>query len=445
MRGFGTVVTGTLTGGVLRMGDDVEVVPDGPVTRIRGLEVHGEAADEAPPGCRVALNLGGVSKGSLSRGQVLALAGTLHPASILDAVVEVLPDAASPLVDLMRVRLHIGTAEVMARFRPLGPEALARGATGAGQLRLERPVAAQPGDHFVLRRYSPLATLAGGRVVDLDPPKARRGDRRAADRARRLGQASPRERALILAAEAEEAGWQGRSQSCRLGVPPAGAAALLDGLVEEGLLVTAGERLLAPEARERLAEAVLAGIRGFHAQQPLEDGILREVLRSVVAPRLPAEAFRGLLRALEEQGRVRLRGDAVADPGHRPERTAAQEAYCQGVEERLLEAGLDPPSEDVLLGGAPTPEVGRRLLRLLEREGRLVRLGDGRYFHAAPLQHLRERLRERARRGEDTLDVATFKKLAGVTRKSAIPLLERFDAERLTVRRGDLRVILRGS
>jgi selenocysteine-specific elongation factor len=138
-------------------------------------------------------------------------------------------------------------------------------------------------------------------------------------------------------------------------------------------------------------------------------------------------------------------GDAVAGPDHRPQLTPEQEESSRTLLDLLRKAGLDPPYLQDLLAGLSDPEEGRRLLRVLEKAGRVVRLGDGRYFHAAPIEELRKKLRERAGRGEDTIDVPTFKKLAGVTRKSAIPLLERFDAERLTRRRGDLRVILVGS
>jgi selenocysteine-specific elongation factor len=329
----------------------------------------------------------------------------------------------------------------MARLRPLGRQALEPGATGPAQLRLERPVAALPGDRFVLRRYSPLCTLGGGVLVDLDPPKARRGDPEAAVRAERLAGASPRDRALVLVDAAGESGWEAGRQMHRLGLAPRTGAALLAELVAEGALAEVAERYILPAVREDLAAKIEAAVREYHERQPLEEGMLREVLRSRTAAALPPDSFRTLLRGLEEKGRVRLVRDAVAAPDHRSGLTPEQETITRKILTLLLEAGLEPPAAWTLLEQVEDRKEGERLLRYLEKEGRIIRLGDGRYFHGQPVEALRRKLRERARRGEETIDVPAFKRLAGVTRKSAIPLLERFDAEQLTVRRGDLRVI----
>lgn len=445
LKGFGTVVTGTLSGGPLRIGEEVEAAPGGPVARIRGLQVHGSAAEEGRPGSRLAVNLGGVDKDELSRGMVLTPRGLLQPTRILDATLELLEEAPAALKDLARARVHHGTAEVMARIRLLGRERLDPGDSASAQLRLERPVAALPGDHYVLRRYSPLCTLGGGVIVDLDPPKARRGDRNAAARIERLAGLAPAERLLALTEESGERGFAAAERSDRLALPPGPAARLLEGLVDSGRIVKEGDRYLAIAVREGIAERVAGELERYHARHPLEEGMLRETLRAGAAPSLSPESFRSLLRELEKEGRVRLLADAVAAPEHRPQLSPEQEESSRALLDRLLEAGLDPPAEPTLLSGLVDGAEGRRLLRVLEKSGRVVRLGDGRYFHARPVEELRGRLRERARRGEDTIDVPTFKKIAGVTRKSAIPLLERFDAEQLTIRRGDLRVIRGGS
>jgi selenocysteine-specific elongation factor len=445
LKGFGTVVTGTLSGGPLRVGDEVEAAPEGPAARIRGLQVHGEAAEEGRPGSRLAVNLGGVDKDDLARGMVLTPRGLLQPTRILDATLELLDDAPAGLKDLARARVHHGTAEVMARIRILGRERLEPGGSASVQLRLERPVAALPGDHYVLRRYSPLCTLGGGVIVDLDAPKARRGDGGAAERIERLAGLGPEARLLALTEEAGERGFLAGERSDRLGLPPAPAGRLLASLVEAGRIVKEGDRYLVSSVREGIAGRVAGELERYHARHPLEEGMLRETLRAGAAPSLSPESFRSLLRELEKEGRVRLAGDAVAAPEHRPQLSPEQEKSSRALLDRLLEAGLDPPFEPALLKGVADGDEGRRLLRVLERSGRVVRLGDGRYFHARPVEELRSKLRERARRGEDTIDVPTFKKIAGVTRKSAIPLLERFDAEQLTIRRGDLRVIRGGS
>jgi selenocysteine-specific elongation factor len=433
LRGFGTVVTGTLYAGALFEGQEVEVLPGGRRARIRGLQVHGRGTSEVAAGHRVAVNLQGVDCDDVPRGSTLCAPGGLVTTRRIWAQVAFLPGAPAALVRKGGVvRFHQGTCERWARLR-VSPGG--EGAAGA-ELVLDAETVLLPGDRFILRRPRPLDTVGGGRVVDAQPPagafrrRARGGAFGALNETDPVGSRVERAGDAGIAVS-ELAASLGRSEEEVLREAERS---------REGGPVRVGGRLFARRDWERIGRAVVAAVGTFHEEHPLLTGVRREDLRGRLAAAMPQDAWRALLEALARGGEVRLEGDLLAHAGHRVVLSGDDLDVAERVEARFRDAGLEPPdAEGVVreIGGTRT----RRIVEVLVERGRLVRIVDGRLFHADALISLRRRLAEHARTSK-TIDVAQFKALTGVTRKNAIPLLEQMDAERITRRTGNVREIL---
>jgi selenocysteine-specific elongation factor len=434
LRGFGTVVTGTLVSGKLREGDEVEILPGGRRGRVRGLQVHRRALAEVPAGRRVAVNLQGLSCEAAPRGATLTAPGALRTTRRVRASVRLLPHAPESLRKGGPVRFHHGTAELGGRLRVLDE-------AGDGMLDAEVVLRDEavllPGDRFVLRRSAPVDTVGGGVIVDAHPP---RRTRRAAGETVAPAPAVPADRVLSRVARAEAAGAAPSDLAAELGLLEGELGAAMAPHEAEGRLVRAAGRVFAQEAVEAVA-ALTAGTLGeFHRAEPLRAGMPRELLRTKAARTMPTEAYREILSRMADQGRIRLLGDRVAAASHRVVLSPPDASTVARIDEAFRTAGLDPPSIESVVG-----EIGRdrgaRLVELLVEEGRLVKIRDGRLFHAEALDALRRKVRDYARVSV-TMDVATFKDLAGVSRKNAIPLLEQLDSERVTRRAGNVREIL---
>ncbi len=439
LKGFGTVVTGTLVGGVLRLDEEVELQPSGRRARVRGLQVHGQAVEQAPAGTRTAVNLSGVELSDLARGEVLVRPGTLRRTAMLDVELTLLPGARR-LADGTRVRVHIASAEVLARVRLLEARALEAGGSGLAQLRLEAPAVAGRGDRLVLRSYSPAETIGGARVVDPLPPR-----RRAADAAavRRLCEAASLSAAAEeLLSEAGEAGLEVPVLAARVTAPlpevleAAGASGKLVRLGPEGGVV------VAVAALRRLAEQTKSTLAAFHAQHALRPGMPREELRERVFAHAAAPAFEWVLADLQAAGAVRLLPDVVAQAGHQVRLSAAEQEARRLLEGAALEAELS----GVELGALATstrqdPKALERVGRLLIAERVLDRVGDSLLVHRQHLDRLKQDVRARWPSGS-RIEVAGFKELTGLSRKYVIPLLEYLDRERVTRRAGNDRIVL---
>jgi selenocysteine-specific elongation factor len=439
MKGFGTVVTGTLAGGVLADGEELEVLPSGRRVRVRGLQVHGERVPQAPPGTRTAVNLAGAEVAEVARGEVLARPDTLRATSILDAELSLLAGARA-LEDGARVRAHLASAEVLARVRLLEGASLGPGAAGLAQLRLETPAVAGRGDRLVLRAYSPAETIGGGLV--LDPLAPRRGAKGRPVVERLRAACGPGEAALVLAEDAGVAGLPAPELAARLTVPlPRLLAALRDA---PGLAVLGQDPavVLSLAALRGLGEAALAALSAFHQREKLKPGMPREELRARALAGAPPPAFERVLADLAGAGRVRLLPDAVALVSHKVALSESEEEARRLVSEAAREAGL---------AGVETPALATRAgkdPRLLERVGRVLvtervldRVGDGFLVDRERLEALKAEVRQRFPAGSK-LEVAAFKELTGLSRKHVIPLLEYLDRERVTRRAGNDRVVL---
>jgi selenocysteine-specific elongation factor len=445
IRGFGTVLTGTLVAGEVSVGDALEVEPGGRRVKVRGLQVHGRAAERATAGQRTAVNLQGVELEEVERGQVLAPVGRFRPTSMLDARIHLLEGAPRPLAHRARVRFHHGTSEAIARVVLLGRDALAPGESALAQIRLETPVLALPGDRFIVRSYSPQATIGGGVLLDALAPKHRRSDTRALDWLERLEAGDARERVRL---RLERAGGRGLSLAelaAQTGLVDAELRDHAAALVAAGRAVAVSDappRWLDAGAAEELSAASVDAVRAFHKREPIAPGLPLEELRSSLFAHVPVEVFRSITGALVDAGRIVRDRDVFALAGRGAKLSPEDEAGKAAFEGALSEAGLEAATLGDAAARAGLAEAkAKKYADLLAREGRVVRLGEFVYA-ASALEALKARLRDR-KATDPTLDVAAFRELTGgLSRKYTIPLLEWLDRERVTRRVGDKREIL---
>ncbi|MGH9313262.1 MAG: selenocysteine-specific translation elongation factor [Vicinamibacterales bacterium] len=443
MKGFGTVVTGTLIGGIIREEAELVVLPAERHVKVRGVQVHGRRAAEARAGQRTAINLGGVEVADLTRGDTLAEAGSFQPSRVLDAIVEVLPTAKALKHDA-RVRLHQGTSELLGRVSIAQGAEIEPGAEAYVRIRLESPAVVTRGDRFILRAYSPPVTIAGGEVLDPDPP---RGPIRTAAGRARLARLDPRhhgqdEAAAAFVDERGPAGLARRTLVARAGLTPADADAALDRLAQARRVVDAGPVFVSPRVLDELAGRVVAELTAHHAAQPLSEGAPREELRERLFGRAHGAVFERVLQDLVSAGTIVAR-DRLALAGHRVSLSPDEARARDAVDRAYRDAALTPPDPASLATtlGLPRAAVDR-MVALLVRQKTLIRV-EGLLFHTDALARLKSEVTSMKTGGQPArVDVAAFKERYGVSRKFAIPLLEYLDRERVTRRVGDSRVVL---
>jgi len=450
MKGFGAVVTGTLISDEIVEGRELQLLPDGLRVRVRGLQVHGEPVTKAKAGQRTAINLGGVDVTQLARGMVIAEPNSLQPTQILDVKVDVLPHASRAIKSRMRVRMHIGAAEVLGRLRVLDSTSeIPRGKSAMAQLSLEEPVVAVHGDRFILRSYSPAMTIAGGVVLDPFAPKHRaREIDKIAEHLQRLISSDPKE---IVSAFVNSVGLNGLRLEKVAAATGWKREVLLHAIrLAENAdeIVSADGVLISKQSFAQLSENVLNELASFHKRDPLARGMLRETLREKVSPHSFPELFVAVLDRLARAGSLIAEKDTVRAAAHNVGLTKAESTLQQSLEDIYLKAGAEAPSIDEALTKAGVPSSAkpqaRKILQLLIDSGCIVRINNEMFMHQSVLQGLKSKLLAFASQHEPErlIEVAAFKDLAGVSRKYAIPLLEYFDRERVTRRAGDKRLIL---
>jgi selenocysteine-specific elongation factor len=442
MRGFGAVVTGTLGGAPLRTGDAVELLPGGRRARIRGLQSFGAAAGEVAPGARCAVNLQGVAADETLRGALLTTPDALLPSERFDVELRWLPEAKPLGPKPVAVELLTGTTSRRARAAPIGDEALAPGAHGFARIHLEDgALPLLPGDAFVLRGFARLAgggsTLGGGVVLDAHPPKRRRSDPALVAELAAFARGDPRDAVRLRVARAGFSGIDGDRLRRETGLEVNALAAQLER--EGGLMRAPGGLLLALDAAADLERRLLAALDAVHAREPLRPGVPRGALRSALPRNVPPAAFERLLARLAERGAIAEGDGLVRSARHAPRLTERQQALAERIRADAHAAGLEPPAPRDWAArlGADEAEL-HAVLAHLEREGALVRAG-ALWFDRAEVEALRERLLAHLA-AHGAIDTPAYKALIGTTRKYAVPLMELFDAEHVTARRGETRV-----
>ena len=431
--GAGTVVTGSTWSGSVAVGEAVQLLPLGREARVRSIEVHGEAAERAVPGRRTALALVGVDKSELARGHVAVTGSGWRATSLIDVAVELLPTARKPLASRTRVRVHLGTAEVLARA--VQTAAIAPGQRGVARLVLETPVVARGGDRFVLRSFSPVTTIGGGVVLDPFAPARTRLRRR-----RVAAEQSPTARLGALAAEAGLTGLAADSLAVRLGVSPAHVTAVI---AEVGdTVLTSAETVVDRQAVMAEATRLAEVVRRYHEEHPLDPGMSLQALRAAVGtPAPPSAVTDAVLELAVKSGKLEVAGSVARQPRWRPALDARATDASEKLARRLADARWQVPTVAELEREFPGFPV-RALLSHFARTGTVEPIDAERYAAKGALAEFRAAL-EGALAELGSATPAELRDRFGLTRKYLIPLLEWADRRGVTRRAGDARVLAR--
>jgi selenocysteine-specific elongation factor len=443
MKGFGTVVTGTLVSGAAKLEDEVELYPSRQRVRVRGLHSGGKSIQRAVAGQRTAVNLAGIDHAEISRGMVLAAPGIFEPTKRLDVRIELLA-SARPLKNRARAHFHQGTAETIAEVLLLGPATLAPGESSLAQFRFEDEILVLPGDRFILRQFSPVETIGGGSVIDARAPRHRRDDPAVAPFLETLERGS-HEQILAALAEASPRGIGMHEILSRTGWAETEVRELAHKLAASQRLRILGEdhlTLVSSKAVTKCAAAMLQAVEAFHQANPLLPGIPKQDLRGRAGnPR--AELFQLTLDDLVKQRALTISGDLVQRAGREIALSSDEARSKELIAQEFERAGLTVPSFAAVLEKLPVESArAQKILQILLREKVLIKVADDLMYHRSAVTRLRELLAKYSKERGNKLPVPAFKELTGVTRKYAIPLLEYLDREHVTRRVGDERVIL---
>ena len=458
MKGFGVVVTGTLVSGEIRKESEVEVHPVGKRLRVRGIQVHNQAVEAASAGQRTALNLSGVETGELVRGMTLSDPGRFQSTKRADCLLHLLP-SARPLKNGASVHFHSATAEVIGKAILLEQPAdngsakksenkMEPGASAYVQFRLRDPVLLLPGDRFIIRQVSPVITIGGGRVLENWVPRhsLRRMVRENEAKSLRVLESGTRENILetllshspggCLSADEliARTGWL--LAECRQTAQQLQKAGKASVLSEKPLLVAEEVRL------EQLRRRTVTALEKFHKQNPLLPGMSREALRTKLFTRAHPALTEATLKKMTVLGKIVVAGELVKLGGHKIVLKDEEQQAKQQIARAFERTGLTVPAVKEVLGKLPVErQRAERILKILLQEKLLIRVSEDLVFHADAIRKLRKTLAQ-YKTASDRIKVGTFKDLARVSRKYAIPLLEYLDREHVTRRVGDERILL---
>lgn len=443
IQGFGTVVTGTLFSGSVKVESSVTVYPKGLPARVRSIQVYGRPVTEAMAGQRTAINLQGLGKEEVERGDVLSASGGLRPTFMLDVSFQLLSDAPRPLKDRSRIRFHHGTNELLGRVRFLDVEELLPGQRAYAQLRLEEPVVALPKDRYVIRSYSPIQTIGGGEILEVAPQKLKKGRKDILQHFETLEKGSGME---VVARQLQEAGINGLRLADLIPRSPLSLDRLkgiCSQIAREGWAVTIQEEggwLVHAQQYSRLLEGIVNRLKAFHARFPLKGGIPKEELKSK-SGLVEEKVFSRALKDLERDGRIMVQAEKVRLADHSVQVGGKLGMLKEQIEGEYLAGGNQPPDLEKVFEKLKVqkPEE-KELIHVLLEENRLVRIKGDLFYHREAFTQIEGRLKDFLKENGE-ITPGQFKDLFQISRKYAIPLLEYFDGHRLTVRLGDKRVL----
>ncbi|HOZ61712.1 MAG TPA: selenocysteine-specific translation elongation factor [Smithellaceae bacterium] len=444
MKGFGTVVTGTLISDSISVGEDVLILPEEINTRIRGIQVHNQPTQEATAGQRTAINLQGIEKESLQRGDVLTRPGTVVPTTRLDVFIEYLKNNAKSLKNRTLARLHTGASEIIARVILIEKDELAPGEKGFAQLILEKKDVVVAGDRFVLRSYSPITTIGGGLIIDPLPPKHKRLNKKVIEElATLLNGTLPKKIEVIL----ERAGFAGtnlRHLVFRLGTNAKNIKEALQSILsQKSALITDKEEtnIISASFYEKLAQSAAEIISQYQKKNPLREGISKEELKASLGRDISPKLFFMLLQNLADQKKIEVDKETVRLFGHKVTLADDLNSIRQAILKIYNEAGLTPPSfKDVINNFQDKKTEAQNIIKLLLKDGSLIKINEELIFTREALDNLRKNYKALlVKEGKAT--PVSFKELTGLSRKYIIPLMEYFDTDKLTMRVGDHRIL----
>ncbi|WP_022852329.1 selenocysteine-specific translation elongation factor [Thermodesulfatator atlanticus] len=448
VKGFGTVVTGTSLSGKVKIGDEVKIYPKELDAKVRRIQVHGEDRDQAEAGQRTALNLHGVTKEDLERGDVVAHKGALRPSLIVDVALKYLSSAPKPLQHNTRVRFHIGTSEVLGRVFLFGTDKIEPGSEALAQLRLEEPVVCWRGDHFVIRSYSPMITIGGGVVLNPVAFRRKRSQRHQLEELKLLRDGTTEDVILYHLRIAEEMGLPFEEIALRVSIFGEDLEEILKKLKEHGKIKeirTEAKRLfMAREIYDEIKQEILNRLRKFHEKFPLKPGLTKEELKQRLPSGLEVRVYEKMLEELIAKGKIVQEKEIIRLKEHKIVLAEEQEALKRKIEDAFRKAGFTPPDKDEILARfKENPALVQEIFSLLLQEGKLVKLRDELVFHHDVIEEVKKRVVSFLTKNKE-MAVGDFRKLVdGSSRKYMIPLLEYLDREKVTIRLGDKRVLRR--
>jgi selenocysteine-specific elongation factor len=440
MKGFGTVVTGTTISGQIQTGMEVTIYPEGFTSRIRGIQVHNREVNEVRAGLRTAINLQGIEKAQMQRGDVLATKDSLRSTYMVDVVLNLLASAPRKLKNRAKARFHTGTSEIISTVVLLDREELKPGETCYAQIRLDQPTAVLAHDRYVLRSYSPVRTIGGGEVLNALPQKKKRFSERALDELKVLhkGELSEITEQFVLAAR-----FQGVEQSVLPFLTNASKKKLdeiLKGLLAKKKIIQYDKgTLVHAQFLDRARNEVITSLANYHRDFPLKVGLLKEELRSRMTGSINQKLFNHVVQQLAQGGTVVQEKEHLRLTEHKVTLAQDQEKARHEIEEIYRKGDLQPPYfreiKDKFSGN-----TGSDVLQVMVKDGILIKVKDDLYFHRDAIEGLKGRLVNFLKdKGE--IDTPQFKSMTNASRKYTIPLLEYFDSSQVTVRVGDRRVL----
>jgi selenocysteine-specific elongation factor len=444
MKGFGTVVTGTLISGTISIGDNVEILPEKIEAKIRGIQVHNQQVKKATAGLRTAINLQGVDKDFLERGSMLVSPKTLQPTSRIDVKIEHLPNSPKVLKNRSRVRFHSGTSEVLAQLILLDKEELPPGGSSLAQLKLEESVIVLPRDRFVIRCYSPVFTIGGGEILDAHPHKHKRLVSETVSQLNAIQEGSDKEKISLFVLDSNLAGLDLPQLISRMGKEPSQLSLLLNKLIKEKKLVLIDketQKVIAIQKYEELKSTLLSQIKNYHKKFPLKKGMIKEELKSKLPQLVDSRLFNHLLNNLLNTSRIKLEKDKLWLHEHKPLLKDSQKEQKDKIAKIYLEGNLTPPSFKELIEKLSSDEKETRsIIDLLTADGTAVKVKENLWFHREALETLKKNLTEYLKKNGE-ITTTQFKDLTKASRKYTIPLMEYFDQLKITIRVGDKRIL----
>lgn len=454
MKGFGAVITGTSISGRTSVGEDLRFYPGELVAKVRGIQVHSQSVEEVEAGHRTAINLQGVDTAQVERGMVVATPGSLQANYMLDCELLYLASNAKALKHRTRVRVHLGTAELVGRISLLDRDELAAGDEAGIQILLEQPVAVWPGDRYVIRSYSPVSTIGGGTVLGNLSPRKRK---RLADADRQynsevfkiLRHGSIEDKALLFLRESGAKGLTFDDLAIRLGLFGKHLKKVLEPPLSTRKIVvvdSASQRYLAADVADAIRQTLVDNLTAYHRQNPLQAGLSKEELRSGLGRRVDLKVFGFCLNDLIRKEMVVQEESMVHLAGHQVALKADEEQLQKDINLWYKEKGLFTPTFKETMGffaDYPEKQV-KGVIDLQLREGKLVKISETLYYSKETIEGLIEAVKEAINR-EGEIDAPGFKNLTGLTRKFSIPILEYLDRIKLTIRIGDKRILRKKS
>lgn len=445
MKGFGTVITGTAVSGRIKTGEDLMFYPSRKSGKIRGIQVHNKDTKEAEAGHRTAINLQGLEKEAISRGEIAATVDCLQPSYLLDARFIYLDSNKKPYKNRARVRVHTGTAEIMGRIVLLEDEELQPGSGANVQILLEEQIGCWPGDKYVVRSYSPVQTIGGGIVFNGSPRKRKRFRPINKNIFQTYRENNPEELAQFHIQESSYNGITLDRLAVKMGIfgkrlskilqHPLSARKIL--LVEQDK-----QRMVSSGVYEKLVEKLSAVLTGYHKENPLKSGLPKEELRSLLYRGLDQRLFQFLLNDLQKKKVIAQDQALIRMADHRISMKDEEKTLRRELESFFSQATLAPPTLKEVLArfNKYQPQLVKEVLAIMINGGQLVKVTEDLYFHKPAIESLQEKLLAHLAK-EKEIDMPAFKEMTGLSRKFSVPLLEYFDRIKITIRVGDKRIL----